>query len=69
MVERLWPAREGDEGEDIAFVQLVLQIPASGIFDARTSQRVKGFQKANGLYPNGALTKETLALLLERTEP
>lgn len=69
MTQRLVPARVGDEGEDIAFIQMILQIaPATGVFDERTAQRVKGFQSANGLYPNGALTPETLEILLKHVD-
>lgn len=68
-LQRHYPAREGDEGDDVAWAQLLLGIvPANGVFDARTTERVRGFQRANKIYPNGALTRETLEALEERAE-
>ena len=61
---RLVPAREGDEGDDIAFAQKVLGFaPANGVFDARFSARLKGFQAVNKLYPDGRLTDDTFDAL------
>lgn len=63
-VVRLVPARLGDEGEDIAYVQRKLgAFPASGILDENTASRIRGIQRIFGFDVTGELDPKTLAAI------
>lgn len=68
-MNRLLPARQGDHGDDIAWVQKRLgHVPADGVFDEVLAARVRGFQWAWGIAPSGLLDDETWAKLREGHE-
>lgn len=47
------------EGVDVLELQRRLYAPMTGIYDAATEQRVRGFQKAAGLPETGVLDIQT----------
>lgn len=61
---RLTPARPGDMGDDIAYVQRKLGVfPASGVFDENTAARVRGMQRLFSLPVTGELDARTYTAL------
>ena len=50
---------EGDRGEDVLIVQRKLGAPMTGVMDASTMARIRGFQKKHGLEETGTMTKKT----------
>lgn len=64
---RLIPARLGDEGEDVAYVQRRLGVfPVTSKLDPNTVVRIRGFQYLNGLLVTGELDAETFNTLRDR---
>ncbi len=57
---RLTPARPGDIGDDIAYIQRKLGVfPASGVFDDNTAARIRGVQRLLSLPVTGELDSST----------
>lgn len=57
---RLVPARLGDSGDDIAYVQRKLGVfPADGVLDEKTQARIRGAQYIFGMDPTGELDAKT----------
>lgn len=57
--------RQGDRGEAVKEVQHALGIKEDGDFGPGTKKAVIAFQKANGLYPDGVVGKNTWMKLSE----
>ncbi|PKM83488.1 MAG: peptidase S41 [Firmicutes bacterium HGW-Firmicutes-13] len=65
--------RRGDYGEDVLYLQKMMEFlgyqgGAEGIFDDKTEENLKGFQKDNGLNPDGLFTRHTARKLRSRVE-
>ncbi|WP_443477929.1 N-acetylmuramidase domain-containing protein [Novosphingobium aerophilum] len=58
------PLRFGDKGEDVAFLQKLLKLPADGAFGSMTAQAVMDFQKSKALKADGVVGAATWAALL-----
>lgn len=64
-----WWYREvlpGDEGDDVLIAQRKLRIPMTGVMDALTVSRVRGYQKEHGLEVTGTMDDKTAAELGEK---
>ncbi len=52
--------RLGDSGPDVAALQELLKVPATGTFDAATRKKVKKAQRSAGVKANGVVTAKAL---------
>jgi peptidoglycan hydrolase-like protein with peptidoglycan-binding domain len=56
--------RQGDEGEDVAFLQKLLGLVPDGGFGPGTKAAVAAFQQQHGLAPDGVVGAGTWQALL-----
>lgn len=57
----------GSKGEDVRYLQRILNLDVDGIFGKHTEAAVKAFQKAHGLAVDGIVGKNTWAALEQAT--
>ena len=57
----------GSKGEDVRYLQRILNLDVDGIFGKHTEEAVKAFQKAHGLEVDGIVGKHTWAALEQST--
>jgi hypothetical protein len=56
--------REGSRSPQVAKLQNLLRLESNGVFDARTAQAVRAYQKRNGLQVDGIVGQQTWSSLL-----
>lgn len=61
--------RLGSRGEDVKVLQNYLGLKADGIFGLNTEKKVKEWQKANGLTPDGVIGQKSWAIILNNHKP
>lgn len=64
LYEEVVSRRGHSEPKYVAAVQQALDLPADGIYDARTNNAVAEYQKANGLATTGVVDRATWESLL-----
>ena len=58
----------GSKGEDVKILQKFLGLNTDGSFGPNTDKKVKEWQKANGLYPDGIIGPKSWAIILGQNQ-
>ncbi|HEX2202125.1 MAG TPA: peptidoglycan-binding protein [Longimicrobium sp.] len=65
-----WPVlHPGDQGPTVRDLQLLLGVPADGVFGPGTAQAVTAYQASRGLVPDGVVGLQTWTALLTTQPP